>query len=65
MKTMREFMPLLGREWLNALFPTWRDAFKLNKLELDSKVELLRDKLIREIKRDFASLIDNDLSKLI
>lgn len=29
--TDRKFMPLLGRDWLDILFPLWRNSFSVNK----------------------------------
>ena len=61
-------MPLLGREWLNVLFPKWRSAFAINAISVREEqiiVNLFRNKAMREIENDFRELFDNDLSKPI
>jgi hypothetical protein len=72
--TKKRFLPLLGRDWLNVLCPKWREAFRINKVValqgdktelLRKKVEQLRSKIVKDYKRDFAELFDNDLSKPI
>lgn len=35
-ESAREFMPLLGRDWLDIVSPTWRTKFSVNSLRLDS-----------------------------
>jgi RNase H-like domain found in reverse transcriptase/Reverse transcriptase (RNA-dependent DNA polymerase)/Integrase zinc binding domain/Integrase core domain len=69
-ETKKNFIPLLGRVWLNNLCPKWREAFKLNKVqEIDGKIEAkikeLRDKLVRDFKNNYKEIFDNDLSKPI
>jgi hypothetical protein len=69
-ETSKNFMPLLGREWLNFLCPHWREAFKVNAMREnaeweDRKLNEYRDKMMREIKSDYGELFDNDLSKPI
>ena len=66
----RKFMPLLGREWLNVLCPSWRKAFLLNAISCKDKVmneseKEFRNKMIREIESEYKELFDNDLSKPI
>lgn len=33
MKTEKEFMPLMGRPWLDIIFPGWREYFRLNSVK--------------------------------
>jgi transposase InsO family protein len=66
----KNFMPLLGRLWLNELCPQWREAFKVNKIEqkqaeVNVKVNELREKVVRESKVRYKKLFDNDLSEPI
>ena len=64
----KNFIPLLGREWLNILFPKWRSAFKINAVSDSNEqmiVNFFRNKIVTEIKNDFRELFDNDLSKPI
>lgn len=36
-KSLREFTPLLGRDWLNVIWPDWRESFALNSIHIDAR----------------------------
>jgi Zinc knuckle len=54
--TGKNFTPLLGRDWLDALRPCWRDIFKVNAVDSHAK-----DKFIQGLHSKYAKLFDNDL----
>lgn len=60
--TMQDFIPLLGRDWLNVICPEWRNAFKVNAIVNEEISNQDRDKKVTKFRRDFARLFDNDLS---
>lgn len=56
-ESQRHFTPLLGRNWLNTLFPSWRENFKVASLSVSN--------LVSELKHKFQTVFNSDLSKPI
>jgi Zinc knuckle len=63
--TSKDFIPLLSREWLDVLNPKWREAFKVNKMNFDVRLDELRKRVLTEIKRDFLKVFDGDMTEPI
>lgn len=53
----KEFVPLLGRNWLNSLFPDWQQYFKLGAVKA-----LSVDNCIQVCKEEFKVVFNSDLS---
>lgn len=53
--SVRKFIPLLGRDWLDVLFPLWRSNFSVNKINENL------DKKIDDLKVQFPKVFSNDL----
>ena len=58
--TPKEFVPLLGRDWLDCIVHGWRQNFKINLI--DTEDESFRKRAIREIKIKYAKLFDDNLT---
>lgn len=71
LKTKSNFMPLLGREWLNVLCPSWRKALTVNAIATQGNCDdenfmaQFREKMCRELKENFGEVFDGDMSKPI
>lgn len=63
-KSPKNFVSLLGRDWLNAIWPHWRDAFALNSLH-DTNRDRWVNNTVKQLKSDFASVFDDDLTEPI
>jgi Zinc knuckle len=55
------FQPLLGRDWLDILYPSWRKFFNVNSLE-SGKNSQSQSEVVTNIKNSYTTLFDNDLS---
>lgn len=64
-KTKKSFTPLLGRDWLEKIFPGWQKSFKINSVVNKDDLNAFREKFLLEIKSKYRDLFDNDLSKPI
>lgn len=64
-KTRKRFTPLLGRNWLEVLCPSWRAKLTINSIDSPKEIELVRAKMLKGLKTKFPSLFDNDLTKPI
>lgn len=67
-ETKKNFLPLLGRVWLNKLCPNWRKAFLINKTieeKLQTKMGELREKIVKNIKVKYSKVFDNNLKESI
>lgn len=62
----REFLPLLGRDWISVIWPEWHKNFTINAL-VSAKEERKswRDKTVREFKLRYAAVFDGDLTSPI
>lgn len=60
----KKFIPLMGRDWIDALFPKWRNNFALNSIQ-NREDNGQKEKAVNEIKLQYAKLFDNDMSKPI
>lgn len=49
-----DFVPLLGRNWLNVLFPNWQSSFAVNQVEVNNS-------LISEYKQKYPNVFDPNL----
>lgn len=57
-----KFIPLLGRDWMDIVFPGWRSFFNLNAVSMISAIsEPKVNEWIREIKANYSELFDNNL----
>ncbi|XP_031347132.1 uncharacterized protein K02A2.6-like isoform X2 [Photinus pyralis] len=54
-----EFIPLLGRNWLNMLLPRWRESLHCNVIEVDIS------KIVSEFKDKYRNVFSNDKAKCI
>lgn len=63
-KSPNNFVPLLGRDWLNVIWPDWRDTFNLNSLR-EIKRELWVKNTIKKFKQDFSAAFDDNLTEPI
>jgi Reverse transcriptase (RNA-dependent DNA polymerase) len=62
----KNFAPLLGRDWLDSLFPAWRNFFQEKMINNISKIgEINIDGSIDFIRKKYVSFFDNDLSSPI
>lgn len=57
------FRPLLGRDWLDKIFPNWRNSFRINRI-YENGSQFAEKALIR-IKEKYESLFDNDMKNPI
>lgn len=65
-ESRKRFTPLMGRDWLDKVYPAWRKAFKINAVhEKDDELKNFRENFVSEVRRKYAKLFDNDLSKPI
>lgn len=58
-KTERNFIPLMGRNWLDSLYPSWRNFFLANNGELNKIMSLKnysQTNVLEDLKRDFPSM---------
>lgn len=63
--TPKRFLPLLGRDWLDVLWPSWRDSFKVNSVGLSNREDSFRTKVVKDLKLKFPSVFNNDLTNPI
>lgn len=67
----KDFIPLLGRNWLNILYPDWRKDvnqwFKSDNSQVNSVDDMVvsREKLVEEIKRTYPSVFETNLEQPI
>jgi hypothetical protein len=59
-ETKIKFTPLLGRYWLDTLFPSWCDQFGVNHTSEKQNLDK-RSKLIAEVREKNSALFDNNL----
>lgn len=64
-RSSKRFTPLLGRDWLEKLIPSWRGQLKINSVKTSSDLDEFRVKVVREMKLKYPSVFDNDLTKPI
>lgn len=56
-----DFVPLMGRSWLDVFFGTWRQAFT----QTMTRIHSLQNEELVDIKRKFPSVFDKDMSRPI
>ena len=59
-KDKSNFNPLMGRTWLDILYPQWRGDFKINVINLESEFEI-----VESLRTDFANAFNSDRTKTI
>lgn len=59
--TENDFTPLLGRNWLNELFPEWQNSFKVHLLAKHNDEE----NMVEVLKSKFSNVFDNILCRPI
>ena len=61
--TRKKFEPLIGRRWLDDVFPGWRKVFQVNAIKVsEPAIANFRTESVKKIKSDYAKLFDNDLT---
>ena len=62
----RKFVPLLGRDWLNVIWPHWRKSFSLNSVQpsTESREQWVKN-VVSKLKREFSRAFDEDLTEPI
>lgn len=64
-ETRKPFTPLLGRNWLNILLPSWQSRFKINSIDSPKEIDLVRNRVVNKLKSKFPRVFDDDLTKPI
>lgn len=62
--SQKEFVPLIGRDWLNIIWPNWRKSFALNSVKSESREEWTKH-VVNNLKREFYKAFDEDLTQPI
>ncbi|XP_055585012.1 uncharacterized protein K02A2.6-like [Uranotaenia lowii] len=62
-KSPKNFAPLIGRNWLNRLWPNWRKIFKINSIRHNSSEDQWVKLSIKHILEKFSKVFDDDLSE--
>ena len=61
---IKDFLPLLGRNWLDVLYDGWRNFFlNVVKEEENAKIDLYRENVIQELRRNFPGIFDRSLEE--
>ncbi|XP_055591044.1 uncharacterized protein LOC129743109 [Uranotaenia lowii] len=55
------FLPLLGRSWLDIFIPNWRETFT-SKITIQRVIQEDRDKIISDLKQKFSNVFIKDFS---
>ena len=61
----QNFIPLLGRDWLEVLCPNWRSNFRINAVKENTDLEGFRKQTIMKLKNEFPNVFDDDLTEPI
>lgn len=61
----RDFVPLLGRDWMGKLWPEWKNAFKINSIKGEQRDDALIKQSIRDLKKKFHKVFDENLCEPI
>lgn len=60
----KEFLPLLGRDLLNKLWPEWKRMFEINSFASEDE-EAWRKHVVEDLKKRFPNVFDEDLREPI
>ncbi|KAK3909803.1 hypothetical protein KUF71_019812 [Frankliniella fusca] len=68
-ETQDDFVPLLGREWLDAIIPEWRLMLGFRQIEDESQVKLVKNDGVKEeiekLKKKYPAVFSDDDSSSI
>lgn len=64
-ETKKHFIPLMGRDWLDKVCPSWRKALKINNVGHKDELREFREIFKEKILKKFSKLFDNDMSSPI
>ena len=62
-ETSQNFVPLMGRNWLDCLYPDWRNYFKINRVDNAEWFAEQKKSLIQEIINRFSSIFSKNLEE--
>ncbi|XP_053685726.1 uncharacterized protein LOC128735256 [Sabethes cyaneus] len=63
-RSPKSFVSLLGRNWLNTIWPKWRDVFTIDTIRESGRRQWV-DSTVARLKSEYASVFDDDLTEPI
>lgn len=64
-ETQARFLPLLGRDWMDELFPDWKNAFKVNLISNPMNLDYLKTKFPNVFDGDYTGTIKGHVAHIV